>query len=89
MRRGLAHGRSCGGRYASSARPSRRLTSLSQLSIFTELQDAHASLLTRHAYVKGTYEEYDRRVYDFCKEGLAHFRFHPLPTCPSAAPSSR
>ena len=28
-----------------------------QLSIFTELQDAHASLLTRHAYVEGTYEE--------------------------------
>jgi len=36
----------------------------------------HAPLLTRHAYVsvreyvEGTYEEYDRRVYDFCKEGL-------------------
>ena len=48
-----------------------------QLSIFTELQDAHASLLTRHAYVEATYEAYDRHVYDYCKEGLAHFRFHP------------
>ena len=59
-----------------------------QLSIFTELQDAHASLLTRHAYVEGTYEEYDRKVYDFCKEGLAHFRFHRTSTgqtCPSAS----
>ena len=33
-----------------------------QLSIFTELQDAHASLLTRHAYVEGTCEEYDRKL---------------------------
>ena len=27
--------------------------------------------------MEGTYEECVRRVYDFCKEGLAHFRFHP------------
>ena len=62
-----------------------------QLSIFTELQDAHASLLTRHAYVEGTYEEYDRKVYDFCKEGLAHFRFHPanLPERSTLLPLAR
>jgi len=36
----------------------------------------HAPLLTRHAYVEGTYEEYDL-MQGFCKEGLAHFRFHP------------
>ena len=24
-----------------------------------------------------TYEQYDRQVFDYCKEGLAHFRFHP------------
>ena len=22
-------------------------------------------------------KRYDREVYDYCKEGLAHFRFHP------------
>ena len=62
-----------------------------QLSIFTELQDAHASLLTRHAYVEGTHEEYDRKVYDFCKEGLAHFRFHPanLPERSTLLPLAR
>ena len=52
-------------------------STFTQLPIFTELQDAHASLLARHARVEGTYDTYDRRVYDFCKEGLAHFRFHP------------
>ena len=47
------------------------------ISIFTELQDAHASLLTRHAYVEATYEAYDCYAYAYCKEGLAHFCFHP------------
>ena len=38
----------------------------------------------RSPRVEGTYDTYDRRVYDFCKEGLAHFRFHPqgLPATP-------
>ena len=48
-----------------------------QLSIFTELQAAHASLMTRYETVAATYAQYDRQVYDYCKEGLAHYRFHP------------
>ena len=48
-----------------------------QLSIFTELQAAHASLMTRYETVAATHAEYDRKVYDYCKEGLAHYRFHP------------
>ena len=48
-----------------------------QLSIFTELQDAHSTLLDDYDYVARTYEQYDRQVFDYCKEGLAHFRFHP------------
>lgn len=48
-----------------------------QLSIFTELQAAHASLMTRYETVAATYAQYDRQLYDYCKEGLAHYRFHP------------
>ena len=48
-----------------------------QLSIFTELQEAHSTLLDDYDYVARTYEQYDRQVFDYCKEGLAHFRFHP------------
>ena len=48
-----------------------------QLSIFTELQDAHSTLLDDYDYVARTYAQYDRQVFDYCKEGLAHFRFHP------------
>ena len=42
-----------------------------QLAIFTELQAAHASLIARYETVAATYAEYDRKVYDYCKEGLA------------------
>ena len=45
-----------------------------QLSIFTELQAAHASLMTRYETVAATYAQYDRQLYDYCKEGLAHYR---------------
>ena len=40
--------------------------------------------------MEGTYEERVRRVYDFCKEGLAHFRFHPanLPERSTLPPTS-
>ena len=48
-----------------------------RLPIFLELQAAHASLMARYEHVAATYERYDRQVYDFCKEGLAHYRFHP------------
>ena len=41
--------------------------------------------------MEGTYEECVRRVYDFCKEGLAHFRFHPanLPERSTLLPLAR
>jgi hypothetical protein len=111
MRRGLAHGRSCAWEAADTralckafkrrltSRRCRRTTSHSFVSIFTELLGAagctHAPLLTRHAYVEGTYEEYDRRVTDESttsarSEGLwhtCHFRFHPANLPEHAAPS--
>ena len=43
-----------------------------QLSIFTELQQCHASLLARHDTLAAIYAGYDRHVYDFCRAGLAH-----------------
>ena len=33
--------------------------------------------MTRYETVAATYSQYDRQVYDYCKEGLAHYRFHP------------
>ena len=75
-----------------------------QLSIFTELLGAArscrthgiASLLTRHAYVrwrartKSTTDESTTSAHSFCKEGLAHFRFHPanLPERSTLPPTS-
>ena len=50
---------------------------------------------TRTWRAPSTYEEYDRRVYDlmqgFCKEGLAHFHFHPanLPERSTLLPLAR
>ena len=43
----------------------------------SELQEAHTTLLDDYDYVARTYEQYDRQVFDYCKEGLAYFRFHP------------
>ena len=48
-----------------------------QLPIFLELQAAHASLMARYERVAAAHERYDRHVFDYCKEGLAHYRFHP------------
>ena len=48
-----------------------------QLPIFAELQAAHASLMARYERVAADYGRYDRQVFDFCKEGLAHYKFHP------------
>ena len=33
--------------------------------------------MTRYETAAATYAEYDRQVYDYCREGLAHYRFHP------------
>ena len=33
--------------------------------------------MTRYETVAATYAQYDRQVYDYCKEGLAHYRFRP------------
>ena len=33
--------------------------------------------MARYERVSADYERYDRQVFDFCKEGLAHYKFHP------------
>ena len=33
--------------------------------------------MARYERGVSTYERYDRQVYDYCREGLAHYRFHP------------
>ena len=51
------------------------------------------SARVRGGHPRVPYEEYGRRVYeyDFCKEGLAHFHFHPanLPERSTLLPLAR
>ena len=42
-----------------------------------EVQSAHANLLVRHKRVTAAYDGFDKKVFDYCKEGLAHYQFHP------------
>ena len=45
--------------------------------VFAEVQSAHADLLVRHKRVAAAYDGFDKTVFDYCKEGLAHYQFHP------------
>eukprot|EP00966_Prymnesium_polylepis_P042294 982511-Prymnesium_polylepis.3 len=53
-----------------------------------ELQDAHAGLLKMHSRIAAQYAEYDKAIYDFTRDGAAHYRFHPtgLPKADSLLP---
>ena len=61
------------------------------ISRFRELQDVHAGLLKLHGRIAAQYADYDKKIYDFTKDGAAHYRFHPsgLPQASSLLPLSR
>ena len=47
------------------------------IDLFKELADAHSALVARCSRVQAIYDDYDKNIFDFCKEGTAHFKFHP------------
>ena len=61
-----------------------------QLSIFTELQDAHSTLLDDYDHVARTYEQYDRQVSSTTARRASHITSDFTPTAsPTATPTSK